>query len=94
MIASPRQFFASVNEQNQATTSELPVETSAVTSEGNAINFNIPVTSATPTVTVTETGSPTNFLLNGLPSRPTATATCRPWTWLQCVLEGQINEPS
>ena len=29
-----------------------------------------------------------------MPSRPTATATCRPWTWVQCVLEGQINEPS
>ena len=33
VIASTRQFFASVNEQNQATTSELPMETSAVTSE-------------------------------------------------------------
>ena len=21
-------------------------------------------------------------------------ATCRPQTWVQCVLEGQINEPS
>ena len=72
--------------------SELHVETSDVTSEGNTINLKIPITSATPMVTETETRSP--FLPNGLPSRPTATATCRPWTWVQCVSEGQINEPS
>ena len=89
-----RQFFATVNEQSQATTSELPVETSAVTSEGNTISLNIPVTSVTPTVTETETGSPRTFLPNGLPSRPTAMATCRPQMWVQCVSEGQINEPS
>ena len=94
MIALTRQFFASVYERNQTTTSELPVETSAVTSQGNTINLNIPVTSATPTVTETETGSPRTFLLNGLPSRPTATATCRPQTWVQHVSEGQMNEPS
>ena len=71
-IALTRQFFALVNDQNQTTMSELPVETSAVTSEGNTINLNIPVTSATP--------PPRTFLANGLPSRPTATATCRPQT--------------
>ena len=63
-IALTRQFFASVNEQNQATTSELPVEPSAVTPEGNTINLNIPVSSATPTVTETETRSPRTFLPN------------------------------
>ena len=94
VIALTRQFFASVNEQNQTTTSELPVETSAVTSEENTINLNIHVSSATPTVTETETGSPGTFLPNGWPTRPAATASCRPWTWVQCVLEGQINEPS
>ena len=31
---------------------------------------------------------------NGSPSRPTATATCRPRTWVQHILEGQINEPT
>ena len=40
-----------------------------------------------------ETRSPRTLLPNGSPSRPTATATCRPQTWVQCVLEGQINEP-
>ena len=72
-IASTKQFFASVNEENQATTSELPVETSAATSEGNMINLNIPINSATPTVTETETKSSRTFLPNGSPSRPTAT---------------------
>ena len=93
-IALTRQFFATVNEQNQASTSELPVEITTVTSEGNTLNLNIPVTSTTPTVTETETRSPKTFLPNGSPSRPTATATCRPQTWVQHVLEGQINEPS
>ena len=93
-IASTRQFFASVNEQNKVTTMELPVETSAVTSKGNTMNLNIPVTSATPTVTETETRSPRTFLPNGSPSRPNVTATCRPQTWVQHVLKGQIIEPS
>ena len=34
------------------------------------------------------------FLPTGLPSRPTATATCRPRTWVQCISEGQIEEHS
>ena len=33
------------------------------------------------------------FLPNGLPSRPTATATCRPQTWAQRVSEGWTNAP-
>ena len=93
-ITSTRQFFASVNEQNRVTTMELPVETSTDMSGGSTINLNIPVTSATPIVTEAETRSPRTFLPNGSPSRPIVTATCRPCTWLQCVSEGQINEPS
>ena len=89
-----RQFFASVNEQNQATTTELPVETTAVTSEGNTMNLNIHVTSATPIVTETETISPRTFLPNGSLYTPTVTPTCRPWMWVQHVSEGQINESS
>ena len=54
-LASTRQFFATTNEQNQATTSGLPVEVPTATSEGNTLNLNIPVTSATPTTTETET---------------------------------------
>ena len=55
-----------------------PVETSADASRGNTMNLNIPVTSATPIVTETETRSPSTFLPNGLPSRPNAAATYRP----------------
>ena len=76
------------------TTMELPVETSADASGENAMNLNIPVTSATPIITEAETKSPRTFLSNGSPSRPTATATCRSRIWVQHVGEGQINEPS
>ena len=83
-IASTRHFFASVNGQNR-TTMELPVETTTDVFGGNAQHMNIPVASTTPVVaetetTETETKSPRTFLLNGPPSRPTATATCRPQT--------------
>ena len=92
-ITSTRQFFSSVNEENRVITTELPVEISTDISGGNTMNLNIPVTSATPIVTEAETRSPRTFLPNGSPSRPTVTATCRPHTWVQCVSEGQINDP-
>ena len=34
------------------------------------------------------------YLPSGSPPRPTATATCRPRTWVQHVSEGQIEEHS
>ena len=79
---STRHFFASVNGQNRTTT-ELPAETTTDVSGGNAQHMNIPVVSTTPIAseaetTEAETGSPRTFLPNGSPSRPTATATCRP----------------
>ena len=91
-IALTRYFFALVNGQNRTTTTELPARTTTDVLGGN--NLNIPVTSATPIVTEAESRSPRTFLPNGSPSRPTATATCRPQTRVQHVLEGQINEPS
>ena len=48
---------------------------------GRNTPLNIPAISSTPTATETnetETSSPKTFLPNGSPSRPTATATCRP----------------
>ena len=98
-IVSTRQNFASVNKQNRVTTMELPTETSTDIPGGNIMNLNIHITSATPIVTEAETTetearSSRTFLPNGSPSRPTATATCRPQTWVQHVSEGQINEPS
>ena len=61
---------------------ELPAETTDIPG-GNTMNLNIPVTSVTPIVTEAktteaETRSSRTFLPNGSPSRPTATATCRP----------------
>ena len=41
-----------------------------------------------------ETPSSRTFLPSGPPTRPTATATCRPWTWVQHISEGQIEEHS
>ena len=81
--ASTRQLFASVSKQNRVITTELPTETSTDILGGNIMNLNIPVTSATPIVTeaettATEARSSRTFLPNGSPSRPTATATCRP----------------
>ena len=73
---------------------ELPAEIPTVAAEGDtAINPNIPITSTTTTIAETEARGPRTFLPNGSPSRPTATATCRPQTLVQHVLEGQINEP-
>ena len=41
-----------------------------------------------------ETTSPRTYLPSGSPPRPTATATCRPQTWVQHISEGQIEEHS
>ena len=38
--------------------------------------------------------SPRTYLPTGSPPRPTAKATCRPQTWVQCISEGQIEEHS
>ena len=34
-----------------------------------------------------ETTSSRTYLPSGLPPRPTTTATCRPWTWVQCIYQ-------
>ena len=95
-VALTIHVFASVNGQNRTTT-ELPAGIATDVSGGNALHINTPVVSSTPiTETETtegETRSPGTFLPNGSPSRPTATATCRPQTWVQQVSKGQINEP-
>ena len=93
-LASARHFFASVNGQNQVVTLELPEEVPTATAEGaTAITSTVSTTSATTTITGTEAGSPRTFLPNGSPSRPTATATCRPQMWVQHVSEGWTNGP-
>ena len=89
-IAATRQFFIRMNEP--INTTELPVVTAT-----DASHVNIPPVSHDLIETEhTEPGttSPQTYLPNGSPPRPTATATCRPGTWIQCVSEGQIEEPT
>ena len=91
-----------MNERNRSNTTERPVAITSEVCDGN--ENDVPTTSTsvvdtTPVIpkaetTEMETQSPRTFLPNGSPSRPTATATCRPRTWVQCILEGQINEPT
>ena len=58
-----------------------------------------PITSVTITspsitnVAVTDTSGPRVCLPESSPPRPTATATCRPRTWMQQLTEGQITAP-
>ena len=91
-----------MNERNRSNTTEEPI---VIMSEDYDRNENdVPATSTTVVNTTpvvpeaetieTETVSPRTFLPNGSPSRPTATATCRPRMWVQCISEGQINEPT
>ena len=70
------------------TTSGTTLETSTL-----AITTTVPTTSTTTTTPGAETGSPRSFLPNGSPSRTTATATCRPQTWVQRILEGWTSAP-
>ena len=84
-LASARHLFAPGNEQNWVISLALPQEvpvtnTSQITSEIStpAITSTVSATSTTTTTNGAETGSPGSFLLNGLPSRPTMTATCTP----------------
>ena len=57
---------------------------------------NVPATLDVPETEAAETEirSLRSFLPSGSLPRPTATATCRPRMWVQCISEGQINEPT
>ena len=98
-LAAVRHFFASGNGQNQVVIAELheevPTTTTGRTTLASTptITSTVLTTSATTTTIGAEAGSPRSFLPNGSPSRPTATATCRPRTWVQRVLEGWTNVP-
>ena len=97
MIASTQQFFATVHERSRGANVEGPMATSSDRNEnGVPIASNVPATPDIPEreVAETEVRSPRSFLPSGSPPRPTATATCRPRTWVQHILEGQINEPT
>ena len=88
-LAATRCFFTTVAERRNM--NEVPTTTSTVT----VSQIDTPPVSSAPVVTEPaelETPSVRTFLPNGSPPRPTATATCRPWTWVQCISEGQIEE--
>ena len=95
--ASTQQFFATVHERSRGAAIERPVMTSPDRNENDIpIASNVPATLDVPETEATETEerNPRSFLPSGSPPRPTATATCRPRTWVQHILEGQINEPT
>ena len=89
-MATTRLFFNTVAERRNI--NEVPT-----TSTVSVSQIDTPPVSSAPVVTEPaelETPSTRTFLPSGSPPRPTATATCRPWTWVQCVSEGQIEEHS
>ena len=84
-----------VHERNRDIPTEEPTVISADGNENDvAISSNIPITPDMheAEATGTETSRPRTFLPSGSPSRPTATATCQPRTWVQCISEGLINK--
>ena len=101
-IASTPQFFATVNERNKSNTTEGPIgklSEACGRNENDVLVTSTSVVTTTPVVPgaesmETETRSPRTFLPNGSPSRPNATATCRPRMGVQCISEGQINGPT
>ena len=97
-LATTRHFFHIVTEERNVP--EVPITSTVpevpTTSTASVSQMDTP---STPSVQVeTEpaekaTTSARMYLPSGSPPRPTATATCRPQTWVQCVSEGQIEEP-
>ena len=89
-IAVTRYFFTMVDEQRN--TAELPVITTTDASQVDVPTVPHVLIETEPTEPGTR--SPWTYLPNGSPPRPTPTATCTSQTWVQCVSEGQIEEPT
>ena len=89
-LATPRLFFNTVAERKNRT--EVPTMSTVSVSQ-----IDTPPAPSVPVETEPaepETTSSIMYLPSGSPPRPTATATCRPRTWVQCISEGQIEEHS
>ena len=89
-LAATRLFFNTVTERRN-------VPEALITSTISVSQIDTPPVSSAPVETEPaepETPSSRTFLPSGSPPRPTATATCRPQTWVQCISEGQIEEHS
>ena len=99
VIASTQQFFAAVDRRNASITAGSHIASIEACEKDVAEVCDVPATPATTTPPVTldveprGTSSPRISLPEGSPSCPTATATCRPRTWMQQLTKGQINEP-
>ena len=89
-LAATRLFFNTVAERRSA--AEVPVTSTVSVSQTDTP----PVTSAPVEADhpEPETSHVRTFLPSGLPPRPTATATLRPWMWVQRISEGQVEEQS
>ena len=89
-LVATRCFFNTVTERRNVP--EVPT-----TSTVSVSQIDTPLVTSAPVETEPaelETPSARTFLPSGSPPRPTATATCRPQTWVQCISEGQIEEHS
>ena len=104
VLASTRQFFATIDQRHRNVSIGDQVTTVEVHEREHIEVPDVPTTTAiTTTMTTTPpepldvellgTSSPRISLPEGSPSCPTITATCRPRTWMQQLTEGQINEP-
>ena len=89
-LAATRLFFNTVNERRNVP-EVLVLSTTGVSQIDTPHILPDPIETES---TEPGTTSPQVHLPNGSPPRPTATATCRPQTWVQCILEGQIKEHS
>ena len=90
VLTATRQFFNTVHERRNVP--EVPVTTATGVSEIDTPPVSHDLIETEPTEPGTT--SPRTYLPNGSPPRPTATATCRPQTWVQHISEGQIEEHS
>ena len=89
-LAATRHFFNTVNERRN-----IPeVLVMSATSVSQIDTPPVPHDAIETEPIEPETTSPRTYLPSGSPPRPSATATCRPRTWVQRISEGQIEEHS
>ena len=85
-LVATRSFFHTDPERRSATEVPAPTFTSVPQTD-------IPPVTSVPVATEQPEPLPIRTIpYNGVPSRPTATATLRPRTWVQRISEGQIEE--
>ena len=104
VLASTRQFFATIDQRNMNVPTENQMTSVKVHDRGEIEVSEVPTTTVITTTTTTTppistdmtligTSSPRVSLLEGSSSCPTVVVTCRPRTWMQQLTEGQTTEP-